>query len=346
MITQLVILISKLREKLVKKALPFLVAITFLFICVSSISMYFLERNANHEMKTYLDSLWWCLVTITTVGYGDIFPVTGAGKIVAAITMTFGIGFLGIFTATIATVLIDSLLKEGRGLGSTLWRKHIVICNWNGRAHFVIKELRNEIGSKNSLIVLLANLEEKPVDEDIVFLRGNPGSEDDLKRANIAEASTAIILADDVKNDDKDNIDAKSVLSAMTIRSLNKDIHITVEVLNPQNVAHFKRAGADEIISTSEISGNLLARSALFSGMGYIVSDLLTKEYGNQIYKVDPGSKYLHKRYEDALKDILENTGAILIAVESGGEFITRPAGHTIKEGDKFFLIAKSFPKF
>jgi len=344
LITQLIILISKLREKLVKKALPFLVIITFIFICVSSISMYYLERNANHGMRTYLDSLWWCLVTITTVGYGDVFPVTGAGKIVAAITMTFGIGFLGMFTATIATVLIDSLLKEGKGLGSTLWKKHIVICNWNGRGHFVIKELLYEIGNKNSLIVLLADLEEKPVDEDIVFLKGNPGNETDLKRANIAEANTAIILADDVKNDDKDNIDAKSVLSAMTIRSLNKDIHITVEVLNPQNVAHFKRAGADEIISTSEISGNLLARSALFSGMGHVVSDLLTKEYGNQIYKVDPGAKYLHKRYEDALKDILEKAGAILIAVESDGAFITRPAGHIIKEGDKFFLIAKSSP--
>jgi len=344
MMVQLIILISKLREKLVKKALPFLVLITFFFIFSSSALMYFLERNSNQDMKTYLDSLWWCMLTITTVGYGDVFPVTGAGKVVAGITMIFGIGFLGMFTATIATLLIDNLLKEGKGLGSTHWKKHIVICNWNCRGHFVIKELLNEIKKKNFLVVLLANTEEKPVDENIVFLRGNPVNEGDLKRANISEASSVIILADDTKNDNKDDVDARSVLSALTIRSLSKDIHITVEVLNPQNVPHFERSGADEIISTSEISGNLLARSALFRGMGYVVSDLLTKEYGNQIYKVDPGVKYLNKRFEDALREILENTGAILIAIESGCSFITRPVGHIIKEGDQFFLIDKSCP--
>lgn len=344
MLAEILILISRFREKLVKKALPFLMIVTFFFVCASSIVMYFLERNANPNMRSYLDSLWWCLVTITTVGYGDVFPMTGAGKVLAAVTMTFGIGFIGMFTATIATVLLDSLLKEGKGLGASFWKNHIVICNWNCNGYFVVEELLHEKAGTKSLVVLLANLDEKPVDEDIVFLKGNPFSEEDLKRANIEFAKAVIILAEETRGVEKGDADARSVLATLAVRSLNKRARIVAEVLDHRNMAHFMWAGADEVINTSRLMGNLLARSALHYGMGNVVSDLLTSNYGNQIYKLDIEPGYVGMKYEEALTRIMEKASAVLIAVESDGAVITRPAGHVLKESDKLFLIAKTMP--
>ena len=66
-------------------------------ILASSIAMSYLEN------KTFGDALWWSIVTTTTVGYGDISPVTPAGRIIAVILMLFGIGLIGMLTGTITT---------------------------------------------------------------------------------------------------------------------------------------------------------------------------------------------------------------------------------------------------
>jgi voltage-gated potassium channel len=66
-------------------------------ILVGTIIMYNIEKNVpNTQIKTYLDSLWWCVATVTTVGYGDIVPVSNLGRIVAIFYMFFGISMISL----------------------------------------------------------------------------------------------------------------------------------------------------------------------------------------------------------------------------------------------------------
>lgn len=69
----------------------------------SSTAIYLLEYGVNDNIKSYSDALWWSIVTTTTVGYGDISPVTPGGRIMATILMITGIGMLGALTANFAT---------------------------------------------------------------------------------------------------------------------------------------------------------------------------------------------------------------------------------------------------
>ena len=65
--------------------------------------MYNLESRAeNTQMKTLLDALWWCIATVTTVGYGDVVPVTSLGRIMAIIYMFFGITLIAVLLAVIS----------------------------------------------------------------------------------------------------------------------------------------------------------------------------------------------------------------------------------------------------
>jgi voltage-gated potassium channel len=68
--------------------------------------LLFEENNKGSNIHDYSDALWWAIVTVTTVGYGDRFPMTGGGRTVAVILMLVGIGLIGVLTATVASVFI------------------------------------------------------------------------------------------------------------------------------------------------------------------------------------------------------------------------------------------------
>ena len=81
--------------------------LTFLLVITSSISILQFENVPNGNIKTAEDALWWSYTTVTTVGYGDRFPVTTEGRIIAVVLMTAGVGLFGTFTAYVATFFIE-----------------------------------------------------------------------------------------------------------------------------------------------------------------------------------------------------------------------------------------------
>lgn len=77
-----------------------------LLIIFSSIAILQVENAPNSNIQTAEDAIWWAYVTITTVGYGDKFPVTTEGRIIASVLMTAGVGLFGTFTAYIASLFV------------------------------------------------------------------------------------------------------------------------------------------------------------------------------------------------------------------------------------------------
>jgi voltage-gated potassium channel len=88
--------------------LKYLIIVTVIIIILGSLGIQYLEKDIGN-IKNFGDALWWSLVTTTTVGYGDISPSTSGGRILAAFLMIFGIGFLGMITASIATYFVERL---------------------------------------------------------------------------------------------------------------------------------------------------------------------------------------------------------------------------------------------
>ncbi|PQD97187.1 hypothetical protein CYL18_04765 [Pradoshia eiseniae] len=82
--------------------------ITGVVIMLSAIPITYLEKG----ITTFAEGIWWAIVTTTTVGYGDIAPVTLGGRIVAVLLMFFGIGCIGTITGTVATYLLKGKDKD------------------------------------------------------------------------------------------------------------------------------------------------------------------------------------------------------------------------------------------
>jgi len=86
--------------------------IAILMVIFSSIAILEVEVDPSSNIKNAEDALWWSFVTITTVGYGDRYPVTTEGRIIAAVLMTVGVGLFGIFTGFVASLFVGDGKKE------------------------------------------------------------------------------------------------------------------------------------------------------------------------------------------------------------------------------------------
>lgn len=76
-------------------------------LVIGASGLYYLERDVNPDFATIPDSMWWSVVTVSTVGYGDAVPITWAGKVLAGFMMFMGLGVIAIFTAIITKMFID-----------------------------------------------------------------------------------------------------------------------------------------------------------------------------------------------------------------------------------------------
>lgn len=95
-----------------KSTLGSAILISILMVIFSSIAILQVEKDPESNIKTAEDAIWWAYVTITTVGYGDRFPVTTEGRIIAALLMTTGVGLFGIFTAYVASLFVSANKKS------------------------------------------------------------------------------------------------------------------------------------------------------------------------------------------------------------------------------------------
>ena len=114
-----------------------LMGVIVVLILAGAVGLTWFEEN-----RSFPDAIWWAIVTLTTVGFGDIAPVSLGGRLIGVVLMFFGIGVLGMFTATIAGVFVEQRMRKERGMELVLVSKeHIILCGWNDRTKEILKPI-------------------------------------------------------------------------------------------------------------------------------------------------------------------------------------------------------------
>ncbi|OCQ92597.1 cag pathogenicity island protein Cag26 [Oscillatoriales cyanobacterium USR001] len=313
-----------------------------LFILASGIGLSFFETDLS-----LLDAMWWSVVTLATVGYGDITPSTFGGRLIAIINMFVGIGLLATFSAKIAALLVGNIMKEYLGMGSYTLENHIIVCGWNSRAAVIMNEFHLDPNTEESLIVLIADIEKKPIDHmDFFFIRGQV-SDETLSRANLAKAKTVILMGDDSL--DAPTRDAKVILSTLTVESINPETYTIVELVDKAYIRTCQRANANEIIVASELSSMLISQAALNHGITKVIYDLLSSEDGNQLYKISVPASKIGVSFMEVFIYMKQTYQSILLAVQKGieGEVISNPpSDYLLESGDFLIVVSTSKPVF
>jgi voltage-gated potassium channel len=301
----------------------FILGITLVILLGGAISFYLLEHKVNKEVDNLGDAIYWAIVSMTTTGYGDVTPSTSAGRVTAAIVVLSGLVLLSIVTATVASVFVEKKIREGKGLETVKFKDHIVLCGWNSNALEAVEGLIRSMPTKKLYLVLVNELSEDEVeslkykfqDQDLRFLRGDFTREDVLARANIAQAQSAIILADTSGQHSLEKADERTILGTLAIKSMAPDVKTCAELLNPGNKEHLRRANVDEIIVRGEHIGNLLAGAATSPGLPRVISSLLSPEEENNLWKVPIPPRFIGKPVAELSAYFQKEHQAVLIAL-------------------------------
>ncbi|WP_339133024.1 MAG: ion channel [Candidatus Electrothrix sp. GW3-4] len=320
-----------------RENLLYLFAVIFTIVLVSSVLIAWFEPEVS-----FASGLWWSIVTLTTVGYGDISPATPAGRVLAVLVMFFGIGLLGMLSAGLATILISRKMRENRGMCPSTVEDHIIICEWNHRAKAILKELRADVQTEQTSVVLVADIEEIPVDDpNLLFIRGVV-CEETLEKANLKKAQTIIVLGDDAA--ETTARDAKVVLTTLTIESMNPEVYSVVELVDKRHEPHCLRANADEIIIGSELSSHLIASAASDHGISRVVTELLSSRYGNELYSMPVPVEMAGKKFLDVFVAMKTEHNVTVFGIQKGraGAFLPNPdAEYPVTAEDLLLVISR-----
>jgi voltage-gated potassium channel len=249
---------------------------------------------------------------------GSLEWQSGLAKFTGAVGLIAGVVFITIIGAKIVSWFVNLSLREGRIMKKVSYKNHIIICGWNIQGKNIIKQLLTSDIEQRRPIVILADLDKKPVGEDIVdFISGDPTKEEDLKRAGIMKANTAIILSQIGPGFQAGiNPDAQAVLMTLAVEALRRDVYTCVQLLNSEYKKHLEHAQVDEYICLDRMSGNLMVASALNHGLSWILSELLEFTSGSEFYKKSVPKGFVNMGFRKVAK-ILHDEDMTLIAVET-----------------------------
>lgn len=322
-----------------------LVAAGVLFVC--SVLFWWREEDQSEEVEHLGHAILWVLRSLVQ-GEPPFEPQTGLGQFLFFIVVVTGVGIIAIVTAGIASKIIQWVMRKDAGMGEAKYRDHVVICGWSPKGQEILRELHAEEIVDKRPVVIVADLDHNPTEDDLVtFIRGSTSDHRTLERANIPQAETAIILADESHvGMGADERDAMTLLTTLAVESMNPHVHTCVEVIRSENVHHFERAKADEVVVSAELAGNLLASSAMTHGMSQVVADLTGHAEGNEFYSLEAPGSLTGGTFSAAMERLKNEGDAILIGVaKDGHEYDLNPPGdRTIEAGDLLLVIAESDP--
>lgn len=287
--------IKQFRHVFVEKKFEFLtLLIMFMMVIVFGSTIIFIYEGAgvNPNIHNYFDAVYWSVITISTVGFGDISPVTLQGRVATLFLVVGGMGVIAFSTSIVTTALSSKLevLKEEKVVGEANSLKDFVIICGFGRMGKVLADEFKKIGQKFIIIDQDDEAFENINTQDYLYLKGDATDSALLNSVGINKGATTIVAIT--------NNDAVNLSIILTARSQNNNINIIARANDESTKNKLYLAGANEVIMSNEIAA-LVATEYIGQPVAFeAIDDILISNEAALMDEVEilDGSKFIgHK---------------------------------------------------
>jgi len=316
-----------------------------LFIFLFSVGFMYIEKTS------FLNALYYTIVTLWTVGYGDVVPLTDAGRIFTIFMIVIGTSLGLYFITTVFTKILDPEFierrKKKRMLSSIAnLKNHIIVCGAGRVGRQVVEELCED--KKTSFVVIeideeaLKQLRDKikeEYDRDLLYVIGDATYEEVLMQAGIQNAMGIILTLPD---------DTDNVYVTLTAKGLNKDIEVVSRCERYESIKKLLQAGASKVVTPAILIGQRMVADILKPTTVSVLETLSTRKGTIQIEEfIAKSSKIVGRNLKEL--SLNENYNIMVIALKRGDDIVFAPkSDEKILYGDIIIIMGRkdSLDKF
>ena len=322
-------------KKIKTGLIAFLVYILLLYILVLS------EKNVEGaSISNMFDAIWYSLVTLSTVGYGDFYPVSFLGKIIGLIFVFSSLGVLGYLISQLTVKLTQYMEDKKNGLFGTKMENHIVLIGYNKFSDNILKQIvatgiRVAVvtNDKNDVDTIA-----ETYDNSAVFtLYTDYNNFDVLNKVNISKSAKVFINLDS---------DTEMLVYILDLKNQFKDLEIIVSLNNTNFQNTFRSAGVLYAVSREEIAAKLVASYIFEPDVASFTEDLMASAEKSDDFdmielRVNKENPYLNKDYDFTFSNMRKDFSSVLLGVYQNGKLYKNPIHPmTILENDYLVIIS------
>jgi voltage-gated potassium channel len=305
------------------------------------------ESGTNPTMSTFGQAFWFSLYSIFATQPTPEPPMTLGGRVVSLVLIFVGLSTFALFTGSVSAAVLHRLRDEGAAMDWEDLEGHLIICGWNRKAEIIVREYDAAKRDDPMPVVVIARTEGKPQFTDpslrkrVLFLDDDFTKISALQSANIAKASTCIVLSDTTRGRNERDADARTILAALTVEKLNPAVYTCAELNRREYAQHLTLGSVDDYVVGGEHSAFLLAQAALNRGTLNVFSELLSYEYGHKFCRIPVPESYVGKPFVDAFVEMKQKKNVTMVAVmDLTGKSHINPKDRLLQKGDSLVVIA------
>jgi len=314
----------------------------YLFVLV-----YFESQSPDANIEHIGDAWWFAIITLSTVGYGDFYPITTGGRIMSLVLVIGSVGVLTYVISSISLVISKYMKDQKEGRYGTSFRNHFVIVGWDSFSRQVATQIVRS-GHKVAIVTDQQNdveLIHQAFDRDTAFvLFADFSDQEALKKAGIEHCSKVFVNFPD---------DSKSLIYILNAQKAYPNLDFVVMLDSQELKDTFRGIGVTYIVSKNEIASKLVASYMFEPDAALLAEDLMETSQDDREqdifqFKVTAQNPFVNKEYMEGFVGLKERYNGILLGLskttEVGTKLLKNPEEKCSIDAGDYLIVMSNGP--